>query len=112
MSQFLVHYSFFFYITKSSCLISAKFPCCIYLIDSYFFHAMKICTIQGSRKLFFSPLIFFFLASERSFERFFYARIVKMTNSLVEPSPKNSGFLSKLQHQKETSSYTSELIVT
>jgi hypothetical protein len=35
-----------------------------------------------------------------------------MTNSLVEPSPKNSGFLSKLQHQKETRSYTSELKVT
>jgi hypothetical protein len=38
--------------------------------------------------------------------------IVKLTNLLVEPSPKNSGFLSKLQHKKETSNYTFELIVT
>jgi hypothetical protein len=77
-----------FYITESSCLISAKFPCYIYLIDSYFPRAMKMCTIQGS------------------------PRIVKLTNSLGEPSPKNSGLLSKLQHKKETSSYSSKLIVT
>jgi hypothetical protein len=37
------------------------------------------------------------------------AKIVKLINSLVEPSPRNSGFLFRLQHQKETSSYTSEL---
>jgi hypothetical protein len=35
--------------------------------------------------------------------------MVKLTNLLVEPNPRNSGFLSRLQHQKETSSYTSEL---
>jgi len=40
------------------------------------------------------------------------ARIVKLTNSLVEPSPKNYGFLFKLQDQKETSNYSSKLIVT
>jgi hypothetical protein len=40
------------------------------------------------------------------------ARIVKLTNSLVEPNLKNSGFLSKLQHQKETPSFTFELKVT
>jgi len=34
-----------------------------------------------------------------------------LTNSLMEPSPKNFGFLSKLQHYKKTSSYTSELHV-
>jgi hypothetical protein len=34
-----------------------------------------------------------------------------MTDSLVEPSPKNSGFLSKLQHKTETSSYSSKLII-
>jgi hypothetical protein len=53
MSQFLVNHSFFFYITKSSCLISAKFPCCIYLIDSCFSHVMKICIIQGFLKVHF-----------------------------------------------------------
>jgi hypothetical protein len=30
------------YMIKSLCLISAKFSCCILMIDSYFFHAMKI----------------------------------------------------------------------
>jgi hypothetical protein len=35
--------------------------------------------------------------------------MVKLTNSLVESSLRNYGFLSRLQHQKETSSYTFEL---
>jgi hypothetical protein len=43
----------YFYISESSCLISTKFSCCIYLIDSYFFHVMKMCTIQGSPKVHF-----------------------------------------------------------
>jgi hypothetical protein len=60
ISQFLVHYSFCFYITESSCLISAKFPCCIYLIDSYFPHAMEMCTMQGSPKVHFFSLAFSF----------------------------------------------------
>jgi hypothetical protein len=42
-----------FYITKSPCLISAKFPYCIYLIDSFFPRTMKMCTIQGSLKVHF-----------------------------------------------------------
>jgi len=78
----------------------------IYLIDSYFSHAMKICTFQGS------PKVHFFFLLKSLLRDFFCARIVKLTNSLVKPSPKNSGFLSKLQHQKETISYISELIVT
>jgi hypothetical protein len=36
---------------ESLCMISAKFSCCILMIDSYFPHAMKMCTIQGSPKV-------------------------------------------------------------
>jgi len=103
LSSWCINY-FCFYITESSCLISAKFFCCIYLIDSCFSHVMKMCTIQGSPKVhfFFSN----FLLLKILLEIFFlYARIVKLTNSLVKPSPKNFGFLSKLHHQKGTSSY-------
>jgi hypothetical protein len=32
-------------------MISAKFSCGILMIDSYFSHAMKICTIQGFPKV-------------------------------------------------------------
>jgi hypothetical protein len=32
-------------------MISAKFSCGILMIDSYFPHAMKMCTIQGSPKV-------------------------------------------------------------
>jgi hypothetical protein len=32
-------------------MISAKFSCCILMTDSYFSHAMKICTIQDSPKV-------------------------------------------------------------
>jgi hypothetical protein len=36
---------------ESLCMISAKFSCGILMIDSYFPHAMKMCTIQGSPKV-------------------------------------------------------------
>jgi hypothetical protein len=52
---------------ESLCLISAKFSCCILMIDSYFPHAMKMCTIQGSPKVHYFPLSL--LASENSNER-------------------------------------------
>jgi len=38
---------------ESLCLISAKFSCCILMIDSYLPHVMKMCTIQGSPKVYF-----------------------------------------------------------
>jgi hypothetical protein len=36
---------------ESLCMIFAKFSCCILMIDSYFPHAMKMCTIQDSPKV-------------------------------------------------------------
>jgi hypothetical protein len=36
---------------ESLCVISAKFSCCILMINSYFPHAMKMCTIQDSSKV-------------------------------------------------------------
>jgi hypothetical protein len=41
---------------ESLCMISAKFSCYILMIDSYFSHAMKMCTIQGSPKVHNFPL--------------------------------------------------------
>jgi hypothetical protein len=82
------------------------------ILDSCFPHAMKMCTIQDSPK---ADFFFFnsgFLLLKILLRDYLCARIVKLTNSLVEHSPKNSGFLSRMQHQKETSNYTSELIVT
>jgi len=57
---------------------------CILMQDSYFSHAMNLCTIQGSPKvLFFFSLTF---TSGNSDERdFFFNMMVKLTNSLVEP---------------------------
>jgi len=75
------------------------------LLDSCFPHAMKMCT-----KVHF--FISDFLLLKILLRDYLCARIVKLTNSLVEPSPKNFGFLSKLQDQKETCSYTSKLKVT
>jgi hypothetical protein len=49
---------FFLLYNWESCLISAKFPSCIYLIDSYFLPLMKMCTIQGSPKVHFFSLTF------------------------------------------------------
>jgi hypothetical protein len=94
LSSWCIKY-FCFYITESSCLISAKFSYCIYLIDSWFPHMMKMCTIQGSPKVHFF-LISDFLLLKILLTDYLCARIVKFTNSLVEPSRKNSGFLSKL----------------
>jgi hypothetical protein len=48
-------------------MISAKFTCCILMIDSYFPHAMKMCTIQDSPKVHRFPLIL--LSSRNSNER-------------------------------------------
>jgi hypothetical protein len=61
----------------------AKFSCCILMIDSYFPHAMKICTIQGSPKVF----IFLsdFLLLEILNKRDVFDKMVKLTNTLVEP---------------------------
>jgi hypothetical protein len=36
---------------ESLCMISSKFSCCILMIDSYFPHAMKMCTIRDSPKV-------------------------------------------------------------
>jgi hypothetical protein len=55
---------------ESLCLISAKFFCCILMIDSCFSHAMKkLCTIQSSPKVLFFSLI---LTSGNSNERDFF----------------------------------------
>jgi len=52
------------------------------LLDSCFPHAMNMCTIQGSLKVHF---FLWFFATKKSFERFLCARMVKLTNLLVEP---------------------------
>jgi hypothetical protein len=44
------------YMIESLCMISAKFSCGILMIDSYFPHAMKMCTIQGSPTVHHFPL--------------------------------------------------------
>jgi hypothetical protein len=36
---------------ESLCMISAKFSYCILMIDSYFPHAIKMCTIQDFPKV-------------------------------------------------------------
>jgi hypothetical protein len=53
------------------------------MLDNYFFHAMILCTIQDSPKVH-----FFFLSDFLLLEilmRAFFAKMVKLTNSLVEP---------------------------
>jgi hypothetical protein len=52
---------------ESLCMISAKFSCCILMIDRYFPHAMKMYTIQGSPKVHHFALKL--LASRNSNER-------------------------------------------
>jgi hypothetical protein len=71
------------YMIESLCLISTKFSCCILMTDSYFPHAMKMCTIQGSPKVHYFPL--WLLASGYSNERDVFDTMVKLTNMLVEP---------------------------
>jgi hypothetical protein len=57
LPEILVHCALIcLYMVESLCLISAKFSCCILMIDSYFPHAMKMCTIQGSLKVHIFPL--------------------------------------------------------
>jgi hypothetical protein len=64
-------------------LTYAKFSCSLFMLDSCFLHVMILCTIQGS------PNVHFFLSNffafEDSYERVFFCKMVKLTNSLVEP---------------------------
>jgi hypothetical protein len=71
------------YIFETLCMIFVKFSRCILMIDSYFPHAMKMCTIQGSPKVHHFPL--WILASGNSNERDVFDKMVKLTNMLVEP---------------------------
>jgi hypothetical protein len=58
---------------------------CILMLDSYFSHAMILCTIQGFPKVHFFSLSYFLLLEILMREIFFFAKMVKLTNSLVEP---------------------------
>jgi len=60
-----------------------SFPIASLMIDSYFPHAMKMCTIQGSPKVHHFPL--WLPAFENSNERDVFDKMVKLTNMLVEP---------------------------
>jgi hypothetical protein len=86
-------------------MISAKFSCGILMIDSYFPHAMKMCTIQGSPKvhLFLSG----FLLLEILLREMFLIKMVKLTTCYLNLEPKNSSILSRLQHKLESSSNSS-----
>jgi hypothetical protein len=64
---------------ESLCLICAKFS----MLDSYFSHAMVLCTIQGSPKVHFFLSNFLFL--KILMRETFFNMMVKLTNSLVEP---------------------------
>jgi hypothetical protein len=68
---------------ESLCMISAKFSCCILMIDSYFPHAMKMCTIQDSPKahIFLSDFLLLEILNKRDV----FDKMVKLTNLLVEP---------------------------
>jgi hypothetical protein len=68
---------------ESSCLISAKFSCCILMIDSCFSHAMKNCALSKAPVRYIFPL--WLLASGYSNERDVFDKMVKLTNMLVEP---------------------------
>jgi hypothetical protein len=56
------------------------------MLDSYFSHAIILCTIKGSPKVhfYFSD----FLLLEILMRDIFFAKLVKFTNSLVEPRTK------------------------
>jgi len=69
---------------ESLCLIYAKFHCCILMLESYFSHAMNLCTIQISPKLHIFLLLDFYLLKILMREIFF-DKMVKLINSLVEP---------------------------
>jgi hypothetical protein len=68
---------------ESLCMISVKFSCCILMIDSYFHHAMKMCTIQDSPKvhLFLSDFLLLEILNKRDV----FDKMAKLTNILVEP---------------------------
>jgi hypothetical protein len=53
------------------------------MLDSYFSHAMKMCTFQGSPKvhLFLSDFLFLKILNKRDV----FDKIVKLTNMLVKP---------------------------
>jgi len=61
----------------------AKFSWSLFMLDSCFSHVMILCTIQGSPKvhIFLSD----FLHLEILIREIFFAKMVKLTNSLVEP---------------------------
>jgi hypothetical protein len=52
-------------------------------LDSYFLHAKKMCTFQGSPKVYL--FLFDFLLLEVLNKREVYDKMVKLTNLLVEP---------------------------
>jgi hypothetical protein len=68
---------------ESLCMISAKFSYFILMIDSYFPHAMKMCTIQNFPKvhLFLSDFLLLEILNKRDV----FDKMVKLTNMLVEP---------------------------
>jgi hypothetical protein len=69
---------------ESLCMISAKFSCCILMIDSYFPHAMKMCTIQDTPKV--RLFLFDFLLLEILNKGDVFDKMAKLTNILVEPT--------------------------
>jgi hypothetical protein len=69
---------------ESLCVISAKFTRCILMINSCFSHAMKNCALsKTSFNVHF--LLFGFWLLKILIIEIFCAKIVKLTNSLVEP---------------------------
>jgi hypothetical protein len=67
---------------ETLCLIFAKFSYYILMLNSYFSHAMKNCA------LFKAPLRYIFLTLLLKIlirEIFFFAKMIKLTISLVEP---------------------------
>jgi hypothetical protein len=68
---------------ESLCMIFAKFSCCILMINSYFPHAMKMYTIQGSPKvhLFLSDFLLLEILNKINV----FDKMVKLINMLVEP---------------------------
>jgi hypothetical protein len=69
--------------SESLCLISAKFSSCILMINSYFPHAMKMCTIKAPLRnvIFLSDLLLLKILMREMF----LDKMVKLTNMLVEP---------------------------
>jgi hypothetical protein len=68
---------------ESLFMISAKFSCCILMIDCYFPYAMKMCTIKDSPKvhLFLSDFLFLKILNKRDV----FDKMARLTNMPVEP---------------------------